>query len=560
MLPDPRRRRPPHLGWRWPLALTASVAALLIPIPASAQEEVAAQSHFASYIGMLALTGAVVLVAFLVNRFAPRKRKYIRRTVILLLLNFASLGLSLGLAFAGSAEWAQNFRVVSQLLWVFGIVNIAGLVVFTLGLPKLGVELATIIVDLAVGAAYIIATLAVLRQSGVNLSGILTTSAVVTGILALSLQATLGNILGGIALQLDNSIRAGDWVQLENGKQGRVREIRWRHTVIETRDWDTLIVPNAALLAATIMILGKREGEPTPHRMTVNFNVDFRYPPADVIETVERALRGAPIEGMAADPPPVCQCLDFAKDGRDSFAYYAIRYFLTDLPRDDRASSLVRARLYSALKRANIPLAVPAAQLFVEQDDPERRARKEKREADRRLEATTSVEFLKTLQPDEIAMIAKNLRFAPFAQGETITRQGAVAHWLYILTEGVAEVRVAVDGKDKVVATIKAPGIFGEMGLMTGESRQATVVAATEIESYRLDKEAFDKIMLARPAIATEISTLLAQRRVELQAAREHLDAEAKERCFDAEKKKILSTVQTFFGLSADGERRRGPP
>jgi small-conductance mechanosensitive channel len=516
-------------------------------------------SQFTSYAGVLALIVAVVLVAFLVNRFAPRKRKYVRRTVILLLLYLWALGCSVALAFAGSMEWAQNFRVLSDLLWLFGVVNIVGLLVFTLGLPRLGVELATIIIDLAVGAAYILATLWGLRQSGVNLAGILTTSAVVTGILALSLQATLGNILGGIALQIDNSIRAGDWIQLENGKQGRVREIRWRHTVIETRDWDTLIVPNAALLAATIMILGKREGEVTPHRMTVYFNVDFRYPPADVIETVENALRAAPIEGMAIDPPPNCVCLDFAKDGRDSFAYYGIRYFLTDLPRDDVASSRVRARLYSALKRANIPLAVPAAQLFVEQDDPERRARKEKREANRRIQATRSVEFLKPLHDEELAMIAENLRFAPFAQGETITRQGAVAHWLYILTEGVAEVRVEVDGKDKVVATISAPGIFGEMGLMTGESRQATVVAATEIESYRLDKEAFDKILLARPSIAAEISTLLAQRRVELQAAREHLDAAARERRLDAEKKKILSTVQTFFGLSADNEGRRSP-
>ena len=472
--------REPSLGAirRALAALGALLAVLVCPLSAVAQEAAPASSDpLTSHWGVLFLTGAVVVLAFLVNRFAPKKRKHIRRTVIMLLLYLAALGASFALRFLGVQQWSVNLHALSELLAVIVAINVAGLAVFDLALPAINVELATILVDLAVGAAYILATLAVLRRSGVDLSGIVATSAVVTGILALSLQATLGNILGGIALQLDNSIHAGDWVQLENGKQGKVREIRWRHTVIETRDWDTLIVPNASLLAANILILGKREGELVPHRMWVYFNVDFRFPPADVIEAVEGALRAAPIQGVSGDPPPNVVCMDFAREHKDSMGYYAVRYWLTDLARDDPTSSLVRARIYSALKRAGIPLAVPAAQIFVEQDDVERRARKQKREEERRLEALGPLEFLKPLMPDERATIAKKLRYAPFAAGEVITKQGSVAHWLYIVAEGTAEVRVAVDGQDKVIAKIQAPGFFGEMGLMTGEPRTATVVA-----------------------------------------------------------------------------------
>src|SRR5262245_36607992 len=163
-------------------------------------------------------------------------------------------------------------------------------------------------------------------------------------------------------------------------------------------------------------------------------------------------------------------------------------------------------RLYAALKRANIPLAVPAAHLWVEQDSIERRERKHQREIDQRITALRAVEILNPLTDKEIASIAESLGYAPFNAGETITRQGAVAHYLYIIVRGVAEVRVEYDSTDKVVAKIEAPSFFGEMGLMTGEPRTATVVALTDCECYRLDKDVFHGILSVRQEMANEIS------------------------------------------------------
>ena len=112
-------------------------------------------------------------------------------------------------------------------------------------------------------------------------------------------------IVGGVALQLDHSIHEGDWLQLPDGTQGRVRAIQWRHTVVETRNWDTVIVPNASLLAQNIVILGKRSGKRLQHRMWVYFNVDFRFSPSHVIDVVRDALAAAPIEGVADDYDPI---------------------------------------------------------------------------------------------------------------------------------------------------------------------------------------------------------------------------------------------------------------
>ncbi len=121
----------------------------------------------------------------------------------------------------------------------------------------------------------------------------------------------------------------------------------------------------------------------------------------------------------------------------------------------------------------------------------------------------------------------------------------------------MAEVRINIEGTNKAVAKIQAPGFVGEMGLMTGEPRTATVVALTEVECYRLDKEGFNKIMVGRPEIVREISGVLANRKVELQAVREDLDAAARERALEAEHRRLVGTIQRFFGLDDEAQ---GPP
>ncbi len=488
----------------------------------------------------------VVLVATLVNRFAPNERAHVRRVVTL--FGLTCLGWALErLLGAAAGSWAAAAGGATLVLAGFTMVASLGVALFDVALPKLRVRVPTIAAELLVGAAYVVALLVVLRRFGLEPASLLTTSAIVTGVLALSLQATLGNVIGGVALQLDDSIRVGDWVQLENGRQGAVREIRWRHTVIETSDWDTLIVPNAQLLASAFTILGKRAGEPMQHRMRVQFNVDFRFGPADVIRTVESALREAAIEGVASDPLPQVICYDLARDGGDSMAYYSVRYWLTDLAADDAASSRVRVRVYAALKRADIPLAVPAAHLWVEQDSPERRARKLAVELERRRRALRTSSFFRPLHDAEIDSLAERVRYTPFAAGETLTSEGAVAHSLYILSEGRAEVRLGgMDGA--TIATIEGPDVIGELGLMTGAPRTATVVAVTDLECYRLDKDAFHSILAARPELAAEMSALVAGREESLPSLRADLEA-GKRAGADDERLRLVDAVRRFFGL-----------
>lgn len=493
---------------------------------------------------------AVILVAALFRLMPRAPRKRLRRSVILYGLYLALSGVALlSRQFPGGQGFANGLYSATGLCELLLIINLCALLTFDWLFSLIRLKASDILHDLTVGAAYLVALVYSMHHWGVDLTSIVATSAVATAVIGLSLQSTLGNVIGGLALQLDDSVRDGDWIELESKVQGQVKSVRWRHTVIETRDFDTLIVPNNQLLSQTIKILGKRGGWPLQHRMWVYFNVDHRYAPGEIIRIVNDALQAAPIEGVAAEPRAHAICFDLARENRDSYCYYAARYYLTDLARDDPTSSLVRERIYAALKRAQIPLALPAAAVFLSQEDgkSERRLQKAKGEI---LAALRGVELFSRLSGDELGILGESAKVAPFVKGEVITRQGGKAHWLYVLVEGEVEVRVASgDGQERRVAVVSAPGFFGEMALMTGASREATVIALGDVECLRVDKNDFSKVLEGRPELAQGISKTLAQRRIELEAARENLDAETKRRRAETESGRILASIREFFAL-----------
>jgi len=506
----------------------------------------------------LGLFAGVVATAALVNRFAVAHRSRVRRLVILYIVYVVTLGVSLALRTLGIHTWASHFAVATEILVAFNVVNLGATAIFSVLVPALGIALPMIASDVLVGVGYIFATLGVLSHQGLNPSSILGASAVVSAVLALSLQTTLGNILGGVALQLDGSIHEGDWIQLENGKQGCVKAVRWRHTVVETRDWSTIIVPNALLLANNITILGKRDGRAVPQRMWVWFNVDFRYPPSKVIDVVTSAIATATIPGVATDPPPNVVCMDFMKDMRESYATYAVRYWLTDLLADDPTNSRIRARVFTALRRAGIPLAIPATRAFIDVESEARKSSKLERHVRERFKALRTVHIFQSLTDGELRTLAGGLDHVIYTSGEIMTRQGAVAHWLYIMTSGTANILMKVEHEGanvqsahpgKVVATLKAPDFFGEMGLMTGEPRTADVIAASDVDCFRLGKDIFQHVLTNRPEMANELSEILAARRVELLAARDGLDATEKSQRHASERARILGGIKGFFGL-----------
>lgn len=498
--------------------------------------------------GLVWMAPAFCLACLLAAAALPAARGRVRGAMMLFVPALVGLLIAAALRSGGSDLTHTGYRWVRHLALFFmciAALSLASIFLFDVLLARLRLSPPAILRDLIVAVSYIAIALFLLRAAGVELAGIVATSAVVTAVIGFSLQDTLGNIMGGMALQMERSITVGDWVRIDP-YEGIVKEIRWRQTSIETRNWDTVVIPNSVLMKSSVVVLGKRQGRPRQKRTWVYFNVDFRHSPTLVMETVQNALRADPIDNVALEPAPNIVMMDY----KESYASYAVRYWLVDLSHDDPTSSQVRARIYAALMRAGISPSIPAQSVFLTQENQRRRDRKQRLELQKRMDALAAVEIFQPLTESERLELAGRLRLTPFVRGEVMVRQGEAGSLLYIIADGEAEVQVSVqEGAPRPVATLHAGNFFGEMALMTGEPRSATVMAFGDVVCYTLDRASFMETLQHRPAIAQEISGLLARRRIELEAVREQLNEESRRRRIDTEQINLLKRIRSFFNL-----------
>lgn len=486
-----------------------------------------------------------LIIAALLWRWRPQDRKPTISTLLFFILALCSLMLSGVLDALDIKSLARGLRNASVFAAGMAAIRLFGLFLFRLVLPLCRINLLRILEDLAELAGYCTWLMIHLHAAGLDLSGIITTSAVMTAVLAFSMQDTLGNILGGLALQLDNSIKVGDWIKVDD-VNGRVSDIRWRYTAIETRNWETIIIPNSLLMKGKFSVIGRRSGQPLQWRRWIYFDVGYEHFAGKVIEIAQNAVRNGHIENVADTPAANCLLLDFSP----SSARYALRYWLKDIEMDDATDSEVRSRLYAALQRAGIQLPYPHYHVHLTNKDDKYEQNKRLRRIRERMDALQQVELFSTLRDDELAEIAERLVYTPFVQGDIIMRQGAIAHWLYIIISGEADIFLELpDGGRRRIDSIHSGSFLGEMGLMTGDPRSATVIAQSEVLAYRLDKDSFQKVLEKRPELAVEISNVLASRRFSIENLQQQLDNESVAQLMAQQQSTFLEQIRDFFGL-----------
>ena len=491
----------------------------------------------------LAFTATAIAVA-LADR---RERRRVARVFLLGALGFAIHFSAHVAADLGVTRGVATLDLAGRTIAAIAAVALLGTLLFDVLLPLVKMRPPRILRDLAIAAASIAATLAVLSSGKVEVAGIVATSAVLTAVIGWALQDTLSNVMGGLALQMDGSVKTGDWVTYEE-TTGLVRDVGWRQTTLETRNRDFRVIPNALLMKHAVTLRGKGlPGDAPRERRWVRFSVVSSSAPSDVVACAREALRSDPVAGVDSDPEPDCVFLGFGDSGSE----FAVRYWLTDMFRADPVDSAVRTRLWFALRRASLPLAFPVRDVTLRNDDVDARAAaaESRRAAGRG--ALERVSILEPLTPEERARVAQGMTLLPFGAGEAIVRQGAAGHHLYVLTKGRAEVRVSVAGSpERTVATLEAPDFFGEMGLLTGEPRKATVFALTDVEAWRVDKADFKAILENRPGVAETIAALVSEREAELAAVREGLTEDAKRSRMEKSQPLTLARIREFFGIS----------
>lgn len=485
-----------------------------------------------------ALVMLVVLLALVLPKMPPKNhilRNSVRVVVLIAVLIFSS-----GLAeLFGLSRIAAVLDELAQLITGMLVIHMAGLAVFRVLFRVLKWHPPRILEDLLMVLAYIAWMMVRLRYAGLDLSSLVATSAVVTGIIAFSMQETLSNILGGLALQLDKSINIGDWIKVED-VSGRVVQVTWRHTSVRTRNGELVILPNSILMKTKFTIVGSADVH--QWRRWISFAISDSIQPQRIINCINESLVDANIPNVSSSPQPQCLVMDF----KNGIANYSLRYWLTDANLDDPTDSEVRLHIYATLQRNGYRLVHPVWDVSLTQNDTEHELQIRSQEVALRERTLRKVEMFKDLSTEEIAHLANTLVYAPFAKGSVITHQGAVAHWLYVLIKGEVDIWFDSTNQDRrYLATLNAGSVFGERGLMTGEPRRATVTAKTDVECYRIDKAGFEHILQSRPALAEAFANILVSRTQQHIAVDDNKAKSTQEH----QTSQLLANIRRFFLL-----------
>ncbi len=396
--------------------------------------------------------------------------------------------------------------------------------------------------DICEGIVYSAAVLITLRSAGAQLDALLTTSALLTAVVGLSLQDTLGNLFAGLSIQAQNPFEVGDWIQYDNDEHyvGKVTEINWRATKVLTLDDVEIIIPNGPLARAPIRNFTKPA---KISRRSLFVVVPFSAPPHRVQQVILDGLLHTP--GILARPAPSVVTADFVERG----VRYWVRFHTDDFERREVTDSLARDRIWYSLRRANIKMAVPVADLELHQDDESHRSAERSEAMARRRAALRNVDFLANLSDPQVDELASSCRERPYAAGETILQQGDQGDELFIVQRGEVEVLLDADGDSVEVARLGQGSFFGEMSLMTGQPRMATIRTLTETLVLVVSKKSFAMVLDASPELAEQISDVLVSRREQLDSASSKQSAPRLSQASRASRNELLHRIKDFFSL-----------
>ncbi len=364
-------------------------------------------------------------------------------------------------------------------------------------IPKFLRELVALII-------FLIALLLVLSvgyHAESQLKWLLSGSGVAAIVLAFATQNMLGGVIAGMSLQISKPYKVGDWLHIEE-RYAEVMEINWRSTRLRTNDGIYLDIPNNEIIRHTIVNLHYPQ---ELHAMRIRVGVEYGAAPNKVKDALMRATLHA--ELVESDPEPRVFLVDFG----ESAIYYEIKFWMLSHKNYNIVCDSIRTNIWYEFRRQKLTIPFPIRTLEINRRPPPA-PQAEHGKARTILEGEA---LFSCLTEAHLEFLIEGSRTLHFGRGERIIEQGAEGSSMFVLLDGTAQVSVAQNGSPIRVGVLRSGDCFGEMSLLTGEKRTATIRAEHDCEVLEIGKPTMAKILHDSPDCVTQLSDLLARRKLE---------------------------------------------
>jgi len=361
-----------------------------------------------------------------------------------------------------------------------------------------------------------------------KLTSLLATGGVLAMIVGLAVQVNISNIFSGIAMNMERPFQIDDWVKIGDFSEGKVEDMNWRTTRLKTRDGGILCIPNSQASESPIKNFSHNEYKGYWKYFTIH--VDPSHSP----ERVKKVLLDAAMssEGVVTDIKgcfPATRFLGLTRgvtgQSESWAANYLISVYVTDYGQKFAHNESIWSNVWIHLKLAGIKHVMERheAHMLVQ------RVEKTEPPPPKPLSLLQDMDIFSPFSDDDKLCLSKRMRSLSFRENQVIVRLGEPGDSLFIVAEGTTSVQVLVKGKmTKVEKRFGAGEFFGEMALLTGEPRTATITAVTNTHLYEITKDNIFPLLEKKPEVLEELSKVLAKWKTD-QERWESREAEEKE-------------------------------
>lgn len=375
---------------------------------------------------------------------------------------------------------------------------------------------------------------------GWELSRLALGSAVGTAIVGFALQDVLKHAFAGLALQLEGSLGLWHWIEMD-GEPRQIVGLNWRATRLRNNLDHEFLEPNANLLGARIVHFGNGS---RPVAIVLEVPLSLRIPPEQGRASLERAARRCRL--VEAQPTPIALVRSFGTHA----VHYELRAWTRQVHQLARVRDQLLTHVWYGLARDGLALPFPVQSLELRDAAQEalRRDEREHREVEQLLAA---IPLFQDLSRERRAELAAKARWRPFAPGERLVAEGSPGDSLFFLASGEAVVRKGLPDQRLVELARLGPGDwFGEMSLLTGAPRAATVEATSAIECYEIDRSALAPLFETEPRLAERLSQRLTEHLAATQTKLEELPEGEAIAAAAGVSGRILERILRFFQIS----------
>lgn len=452
-------------------------------------------------------------------------------------LSAESASMSMHASYANAIDSAfRIFRIVLWMALVIAIVRfIAAFILRTAFRTSKQPEVSSLVKTVSSIVIYIVAFFIIFQTQypDVPLTPLFTGSTILGIVVGLALQETLGNLFAGIAMQADQPFQVGDVIAIGNGgtATGVVETVSWRGVKIRTFQNKLIVISNSVLAKEFIEVAPRTN----LNARLVFFNTEYEYSPTRTIQLVREAVRQ--VENVSPKIRPIVRIRNLGDNGID----WEIKYWLDDYAQYNETDALVRQRIWYVFNREHVAFAYPALTMH-RAAEPQSIAPEETVNAN--TEHLNRVSIFAPLSDDETEQLANASQSRIYAPGEAIVRHGKEGNSMFVILRGSVRVQVPEGSYQKTITHLGKDAFFGEMSLLTGEPRSASVIAAEETEVLQIKKEALKPIFENNPNLVKSICELIEERREILSALSETNVEESV-----ASDAGVMGSIKRFFGL-----------